>query len=76
MEELKTINIHQDYPLYQMVRVAKASLNTLVSYMQDRTPYGNEYEKAYNEYEKLLKQFEIFEDVLQDTVELRCKKED
>lgn len=70
-KKLKTINIHQDYVLSCMVHTTRSAIQNLNSYMQAMTPYGDEYIKAFNEYKKILKAFDKYEDALQDTVEKR-----
>ena len=74
--KLKTIDIHQDYILFQLVSIARNSITTLCSYMQEKTPYGIEYEKAYEAYTKLMSKFDVFTDALQETVECRTKQEE
>ena len=70
---MKTINIHEDYLMYLLVQEAKGQLHTLVSYMQETTPYGTAYQAAFDKYEKIREELAEFEDLLQDCVEVKSK---
>ena len=74
-KEHKQIDSKKDYILSQMAFVAHGALTNLCSYMQERTPYGDVYEKAFEQYKKLMKEFKKFEEALADTVDLRWDRE-
>ena len=74
-KELKTIDPHKDYVLSSMTHNAHNSVHLLIAYMQDRTPYGDAYCKAFDQGKKVLKELEKFVDLLEDTVELRWDRE-
>ena len=75
-QKLKTIDPHKDYVMSSMTFNAYSSIRILIDYMQERTPYGEAYVKAFGQGEKVLKELEKFVDLLEDTVELRCKEEE
>ena len=70
MKELRKVSIHKDYLLWNLICNAKASIQVICTYMQEKVPYGNEYLKAYDAYNKALREFEKFEDALVPCTEL------
>lgn len=75
-QKLKKIDPLKDYVMSSMVFNTHNSIHILIAYMQERTPYGEAYIKAFNQGKKVLKELEKFVDLLEDTVELRCKEEE
>lgn len=72
---MKSINIHQDYILYTMISQLKSQLHIICSYMQQNTPYGDEYKAAFEEFKNLSSEIEKYESLLQECVEARIKGE-
>lgn len=75
-EPLKRIDIHKDYLLWNLASNTRNSVMTLCTYMQNVTPYGDEYISAYKQYKKLMKEFDKFEDMLAKCVEITPKKDE
>ena len=60
-----------DYVLASLAFTAHCAVGNLCSYMQQNTPYGTEYQEAFEAYKELMLAMEAFEDKLARTVELR-----
>lgn len=73
-KELKKVSIKKDYVLYCLLSNAGDALGVICSYMQENTPYGDEYIKAFNAYKKALKAIAKFEDALAACSELENYK--
>lgn len=69
----KTIDIHKDYTMYNLMSLLGSALHALVSYMQETTPYGEEYLAVMSEYEKVNTELKKLESALQDCVEVKQK---
>lgn len=50
---MKEINIHDDYVLWLIYHQLTSQLGVICSYMQETTPYGDEYEKAFAKIKEL-----------------------
>lgn len=72
-KELKKIDIHQDYVLFQLFSLLRQQLGVVCSYMQKTTPYGEEYKKAFEKHKEISEALKELEDLLQDCVEARKK---
>ena len=68
---MKTIDIHKDYVLYNMMTLLKSQLHTICSYMQERTPYGEEYIAAFEQYKKVNTEIDKLESLLSECVDKR-----
>ena len=62
--ELKKLSIQKDYILWSLLSNADNAVGVICSYMQENTPYGDEYVKAYNAYKKVQKELKNFESAL------------
>ena len=70
---MKQINIHQDYTLWLIMNQLDAQLSIVCAYMQNTTPYGDEYEKAFDKISKVRKELAELENDRQECVEARGK---
>ena len=70
---LKTVDPQKDHVLSTLCYNAHTAVSILCDYMQDRTPYGDEYMRAYNQYKKVIKELQKLDDALSDTADLRWK---
>ena len=71
--DLKELDIHKDYTLWALLQNFKSELHIICSYMQNTTPYGTEYENAFQKSNEIYKSIEELESLLQDCVEVRGK---
>lgn len=69
--EQKRLHANQDYILFNLVSALNLQLHTVISYMQNNTPYGPEYEAAFEKYKKINTELGEFEALLADTVAVR-----
>ena len=75
-QELKKINIHKDYVLFQLMVLLKEQLGVVCSYMQKVTPYSKEYDAAYAKYLSLRFELDKFESLLEECLELAEKEKE
>lgn len=68
------IDIHKDYVMWQLMRNLYSTLHLVVSYMQDTTTYGKEYQDAFRYAELLDNSLATFEEKLQACVERKENK--
>jgi len=73
MEEEKRVDIHKDYVMFQLVSNLKSALNIVCTYMQETTPYGEEYQKAMKIWEELSKMIKVYEGLLQDCIMVKTQ---
>ena len=73
-KELKKIDIHSDYVLWQMMCQLRTQLHTITAYVQAITPYCEAYNLFYLYQETLQEKFDILENSLQETIEARKEK--
>ena len=71
--EPKTIDIHKDYTMYNLMSLVVSGLHALISYMQETTPFGEEYIAAMRGYDKVNTELKNLEGLLQDCVEVKQK---
>lgn len=69
--ELKKVNIHEDYCLYQMLINARNNINVLQNYVYQYRSYDNG--KSYEQYNKVIKALEEYEHYI---ALMSIKKED
>ena len=62
--ELEKINIHTDNLLWHINGLARDAVGNLCVWMQENTEYGPEYEAAYNQHKKLMRELEKYEHLL------------
>ena len=75
-EDDKTINIHQDYILFQLRCVAFNVLHTMMCQVQKHTKYCQEYEDCYKYYtSKLLPALNQFKRLCRKCQDAQEKKE-
>lgn len=72
--KLKKVSYYDDYLLGSLLFNATVALGNVCTYMQNTTPYGGEYERAFNIYQDLRAKLDEFEDALQSCVEARKAK--
>ena len=70
----KTFNIHLDYTMFNLLSMLKTQLHTICAYMQEHTPYGDEYLAAFKQYKKVDSEIAKLESALQVALELGGKK--
>jgi len=63
-QELKRIDVHSDYVMFNAVCTARGTITLLFSIFQEDTKYGQSYEDCYKELTKLQKQLKKAEDAL------------
>lgn len=68
-KKLKKVSAHDDYTLNQMISLLRSQVFVITSYFQSKFPYGEEYNKAFEQYQDTLKQIDRFEDALAVLVE-------
>lgn len=73
-KELKSVSAHDDYVLFTICGASKRAFDATVSYMQDRTPYGPEYEAAFQKAQEIEQAIKEYEALLQECVEARKRK--
>ena len=73
-KQLKKLDIKKDYIMWSLMSNAYGAIGVICSYMQDKTPYGEEYLKAFKAYKKVLKELDKFEDALATCAELENYK--
>ena len=72
--ELKKLSIQKDYIMWSLISNAHGAIGVICSYMQDKTPYGEEYLKAFKAYKKVRKELDKLEDALATCTELENYK--
>jgi hypothetical protein len=70
----KRIDIHKDYLMNALNSNVGNSLHLLITHMQDTTPYGDEYIKAFEQYKKVREELKILEYYLAECVEIKENK--
>ena len=75
-KELKTIDIHKDYLLWNLIGSTKTAAGITCNRMQERTPYGPEYEAAFSQYKKIIREIQKWEDLLATCVNMEEYKGD
>lgn len=72
---LKKIDYQADMLMGTLFFTAQCALNNVCTYMQNTTPYGEEYERAFQLFNSLSSELEVIADALQSCVEARKAKE-
>lgn len=70
MSEFKKIDVHKDMHMFDLACNVTTALHMLVSYMQNSTPYGDEYKKAYELYEEVFSLLQQLKSACADCVEI------
>lgn len=73
--KLKKVSYYDDYLMRSLLFNATVALGNVCTYMQNATPYGGEYERAFSIYQGLRAKLDEFEDALQSCVEARKAQE-
>ena len=56
--------IHLDYTAFNLVSQLRAQIHTIIGYMQQVIPYGEEYITAYKQLNTLLEEEKVLEKLL------------
>ena len=70
-KELRKVSYKEDYLLANLIGTTYQDLHNIIARMQEQTKYCDAYEKAFKQYEKVLKELKILEDTLVDTLKNR-----
>ena len=73
--ELKKIDIHADYLMFELNSNLHHALHILITYMQNTTPYGIAYQSAFSKQKQIFKKLQELEHLLQQCVEEKTTKE-
>lgn len=73
--KLKKVTYKDDYLMGSLLFNAVVALGNICTYMQNTTPYGDEYERAFDLYQELRGKLDEFEDALCSCIEARKAKE-
>ena len=73
--QFKKVTYKDDYLLGSLLFNATIALGNVCTYMQNTTPYGEKYQRAFDIYQELRAKLDEFEDALQSCVEARKAKE-
>lgn len=73
--KLKKVTYKDDYLMGSLLFNATVALSNVCSYMQNTTPYGDEYERAFNIYQEARAKIDELEDALCSCIEARKAKE-
>ena len=71
MPERKTVDAVADFLMFELVGMANNSIYALTTYMQETTPYGEEYRLAFEKLKEVSEKMKEAEEALQGCVELK-----